>query len=136
MVDDEEHITELVAMGLTYNGFDVERVASGRAALDSIQRQRPDLVVLDVMLPDLDGFEVARRLRQVEGAGTTVPIIFLTSRADEVDRINGLETGGDDYVAKPFSTRELVARIRAVLRVLVSSGQRGVVAHGCRSGGS
>src|SRR5437763_9841344 len=81
VVDDEEHITELVAMGLSYNGFDVERTATGRAALDAIDRRRPDLVVLDVMLPDLDGFEVARRLRQVEGAGTRGPVIFLTAPA-------------------------------------------------------
>ena len=80
VVDDEEHITELVAMGLTYNGFDVERVGTGRAALDAVDRKKPDLIVLDVMLPDLDGFEVARRLRQVEGAGTRVPVIFLTAR--------------------------------------------------------
>src|SRR6202795_4784268 len=70
VVDDEEHITELAAMGLGYNGFDVERVASGRAALDAVEKRRPDLIGLDVMLPDLDGFEVARRLRQSEGAGT------------------------------------------------------------------
>src|SRR5580698_7199689 len=75
VVDDEEHITELVAMGLGYNGFDVERVASGRQALEAIERRRPDLVILDVMLPDLDGFEVARRLRASEGAGTTTPVI-------------------------------------------------------------
>src|SRR5206468_12652917 len=80
VVDDEEHITELVAMGLGYNGFDVERAASGREALTAIEQRRPDLVVLDVMLPDLDGFEVARRLRQTEGAGTRVPILFLTAR--------------------------------------------------------
>ena len=73
VVDDEEHITELVAMGLGYNGFDVERASTGRAALDAIDRRKPDLIVLDVMLPDLDGFELTRRLRQSEGAGTRVP---------------------------------------------------------------
>ena len=113
MVDDEEHITELVAMGLTYNGFDVERVASGRAALDSIQRQRPDLVVLDVMLPDLDGFEVVRKLR---AGGSRTPVVFLTARDATEDKIRGLTLGGDDYVTKPFSLEELTARIRAVLR--------------------
>jgi two-component system, OmpR family, response regulator len=116
VVDDEEHITELVAMGLTYNGFEVERVASGRAALASIERQRPDLVVLDVMLPDLDGFEVARRLRQAEGAGTSVPIIFLTARDATQDKVEGLRLGSDDYVTKPFSIEELVERVKAVLR--------------------
>src|SRR5205807_858507 len=116
VVDDEEHITELVAMGLTYNGFDVERVATGRAALDTVERQKPDLIVLDVMLPDLDGFEVARRLRQVEGAGTSVPIIFLTARDTTQDKVEGLRLGSDDYVTKPFSIEELIERVKAVLR--------------------
>ena len=116
VVDDEEHITELVAMGLGYNGFEVERAASGRAALDAIERRKPDLIVLDVMLPDLDGFEVARRLRQAEGAGARVPIIFLTARDTTQDKIEGLRLGSDDYVTKPFSIEELVERVKAVLR--------------------
>ncbi len=116
VVDDEEHITELVSMGLSYNGFDTERVASGRAALDAVQRQRPDLIVLDVMLPDLDGFEVARRLRQIEGAGTRVPVIFLTARDATADKVEGLRIGSDDYVTKPFSIEELIERVKAVLR--------------------
>ncbi|MEY2463361.1 MAG: two-component system, OmpR family, response regulator [Acidimicrobiaceae bacterium] len=116
VVDDEEHITELVAMGLGYNGFEVQRVASGRAALDAVERRRPDLIVLDVMLPDLDGFEVARRLRQAEGAGTRVPIIFLTARDTTQDKIEGLRLGSDDYVTKPFSIEELIERVKAVLR--------------------
>jgi two-component system OmpR family response regulator len=116
VVDDEEHITELVAMGLGYNGFDVERRATGRAALAAIEDRRPDLVVLDVMLPDLDGFEVARRLRQAEGAGTQVPIIFLTARDATQDKIDGLRLGSDDYVTKPFSIEELIERVKAVLR--------------------
>jgi two-component system OmpR family response regulator len=116
VVDDEEHITELLAMGLGYNGFDVERVDSGRGALDAVARRRPDLIVLDVMLPDLDGFEVARRLRQGEGAGAHVPIIFLTARDATQDKVDGLRLGSDDYVTKPFSIEELVARIRVVLR--------------------
>lgn len=115
-VDDEEHITELIAMGLSISGMDVVRIASGREALDQIDRQRPDLVVLDVMLPDLDGFEVARRLRQTEGAGTRVPIIFLTAKDATSDKIRGLKLGVDDYVTKPFSIEELVERVRAVLR--------------------
>jgi two-component system OmpR family response regulator len=116
VVDDEEHITELVAMGLGYNGFDVERVASGRAALDAVEKRRPDLIVLDVMLPDLDGFEVARRLRQSEGAGTRVPVIFLTARDTTQDKVQGLRLGSDDYVTKPFSIEELIERVKAVLR--------------------
>src|SRR6185295_11333296 len=116
VVDDEEHITELVAMGLGYNGFDVERVASGRAALDAVAKQRPDLIVLDVMLPDLDGFEVARRLRQSEGAGVRVPVIFLTARDATADKVEGLRLGSDDYVTKPFSIEELIERVKAVLR--------------------
>ena len=116
VVDDEVHITELLAMGLGYNGFDVDRQGSGRAALDAIARQRPDLVVLDVMLPDLDGFEVARRLRQAEGAGSRTPIIFLTARDTTADKIEGLRLGSDDYVTKPFSLEELIERVKAVLR--------------------
>jgi two-component system OmpR family response regulator len=116
VVDDEEHITELVAMGLKYNGFQAERVASGREALAAVERRRPDLLVLDVMLPDLEGFEVARRLRQAEGAGTRVPIIFLTARDATQDKIEGLRLGTDDYVTKPFSIEELIERVKAVLR--------------------
>ena len=116
VVDDEEHITELVAMGLGYNGFDVERASSGRAALQAAEQRRPDLIVLDVMLPDLDGFKVARRLRSAEGAGTRVPIIFLTARDTTADKVQGLRLGSDDYVTKPFSIEELIERVKAVLR--------------------
>jgi two-component system OmpR family response regulator len=122
VVDDEEHITEMVAMGLGYNGFAVERAGSGREALDAIERHRPDLVVLDVMLPDLDGFEVARRLRQTEGAGTRVPVIFLTARDTTQDKVEGLRLGGDDYVTKPFSIEELIERVKAVLRRATGAG--------------
>src|SRR5256714_8916850 len=116
VVDDEEHITELWAMGFGFNGFEVERAGSGRAALSAIESRRPDLVVLDVMLPDLDGFEVARRLRQAEGAGSRVPIIFLTARDTTQDKVEGLRLGSDDYVTKPFSIEELIERVKAVLR--------------------
>src|SRR3954464_3575223 len=122
VVDDEEHITELLAMGLGFNGFDVERAASGRAALDAVERHRPDLIVLDVMLPDLDGFEVARRLRQTEGAGTRVPVIFLTARDTTADKVEGLRLGSDDYVTKPFSIEELIERVKAVLRRSANAG--------------
>lgn len=116
VVDDEEHISEMVAMGLGYNGFDTSRAATGRAALDAVASRRPDLVVLDVMLPDLDGFEVARRLRRSEGAGPKVPIIFLTARDATADKVEGLRLGSDDYVTKPFSIEELIERVKAVLR--------------------
>ncbi len=122
VVDDEEHITELVAMGLGYNGFEVERASSGRAALAAVEAMRPDLIVLDVMLPDLDGFEVARRLRETEGAGTRVPVIFLTARDATQDKIEGLRLGSDDYVTKPFSIEELVERVKAVLRRALGTG--------------
>jgi len=113
VVDDEENITDLVATALRYEGFDVSIANSGRGALSAIERGRPDLVVLDVMLPDLDGFEVTRRL----GAdGRRVPILFLTARDATEDKIRGLTLGGDDYVTKPFSLAELVARVRSVLR--------------------
>jgi len=121
-VDDEEHITELLAMGLGFNGFDVERCASGRAALAAVDQRRPDLVILDVMLPDLDGFEVARRLRQQEGSGTKVPVIFLTARDATVDKVEGLRLGVDDYVTKPFSIEELIERVKAVLRRASGAG--------------
>jgi two-component system OmpR family response regulator len=116
VVDDEEHITELVGMGLGYNGFEVERVGTGRAALEAVERRKPDLIVLDVMLPDLDGLEVARRLRQNEGAGTRIPVIFLTARDTTADKVKGLRLGSDDYVTKPFSIEELIERVKAVLR--------------------
>jgi two-component system OmpR family response regulator len=115
-VDDEEHITELIAMALGFNGFDVERAATGRAALAAVASSRPDLVILDVMLPDLDGFEVARRLRQGDGGSTRVPIIFLTAKDATADKVEGLRLGVDDYVTKPFSIEELIERVKAVLR--------------------
>jgi two-component system OmpR family response regulator len=122
VVDDEEHITEMLAMGLGFNGFQVERASSGREALDSIGRRRPDLVVLDVMLPDLDGFDVAKRVRQSEGAGSHLPIIFLTARDATADKVEGLRLGSDDYVTKPFSIEELIERVRAVLRRSIGTG--------------
>ena len=113
VVDDEPNITDLVATALRYEGFDARVAASGRAALSEVASFRPDLVVLDVMLPDLDGFEVARRLA---AAGERPPILFLTARDSTEDKVRGLTLGGDDYVTKPFSLEELVARVRSVLR--------------------
>ncbi len=116
VVDDEEHITELLKMGLSMSGFEVERAATGRGALDAIEKNRPDIVVLDVMLPDLSGFDVIKRLRQTEGAGARIPIIFLTARDTTADKIEGLRLGSDDYMTKPFSIEELIERVKAVLR--------------------
>lgn len=122
VVDDEEHITELLAMGLGYQGFEVERAATGRQALDAVARAAPALIVLDVMLPDLDGFEVARRLRRDEGSATRIPIIFLTARDTTQDKVEGLRLGSDDYVTKPFSIEELIERVKAVLRRASGTG--------------
>ena len=113
VVDDEPNITDLVAMTLRYEGFAVETAHAGRAAIDRVASFRPQLIVLDIMLPDIDGFEVARRLVR---AGEKVPSLFLTARDATEDKVRGLTLGGDDYVTKPFSIEELVARIRAVLR--------------------
>lgn len=113
VVDDEPNITDLVATTLRYEGFDVQAAADGRSALALTETFRPDLIVLDVMLPDLDGFEVVRRLRNERCA---VPVLFLTARDAVEDRVRGLTTGGDDYLTKPFSLEELVARARAILR--------------------
>jgi len=112
VVDDEYNIVELARMYLQQAGYRVESAADGQQGLGQARYLRPALVVLDLMLPDLDGWEVCRRLR----AESDVPIIMLTARTDDVDRIVGLELGADDYVTKPFNPRELVARVRAVLR--------------------
>jgi two-component system OmpR family response regulator len=113
VVDDEPNITDLVSTALKYEGFDVEVAADGRSALAQGQRFRPELMVLDVMLPDLDGFSVVRRLR---ADNVPVSVVFLTARDATEDKVTGLTLGGDDYVTKPFSLEELIARIRAVLR--------------------
>jgi two-component system, OmpR family, response regulator len=113
VVDDEESITQLVSTVLRYEGFDVECAADGRSALKLAETFRPDLVVLDVMLPDWDGFEVYRRLA---ATAPRVPVLFLTAKDGTQDRVHGLTLGADDYVGKPFSLEELVARVRAVLR--------------------
>ena len=113
VVDDETAIADLVSTALRYEGFETATAGDGRAALEAVESFRPDLVVLDVMLPDLDGFEVQRRLGD---RGVRVPVLFLTARDATEDKVRGLTLGGDDYVTKPFSLEELVARIRAVLR--------------------
>jgi two-component system OmpR family response regulator len=121
VVDDEPNIRELVQVALTFHGCTVVTAATGNEALRSAEASDPDLVVLDVVLPDLDGFEVCRRLR---ARGDEVPIIFLTARDTSSDTVQGLALGGDDYVTKPFSVEALVARIRAVLR-RAARGQAG-----------
>jgi DNA-binding response OmpR family regulator len=112
VVDDEPTILEVVELYLLREGFKVLTAADGQAALSAVQQQQPDLVVLDLMLPGISGLDVTRLLR----AGGALPIIMLTARGEETDRVVGLELGADDYVTKPFSPRELVARVKAVLR--------------------
>src|SRR5512141_63152 len=112
IVEDELALRETLTYNLKKDGFTVEAVGDGRSALDSARRLKPDLILLDIMLPELDGFEVARKLRME----MNTPILMLTARNDEIDRVVGLEVGADDYLTKPFSMRELIARVRAMLR--------------------
>ena len=141
VVDDEPSIVDAVATALRYEGFEVEEATTARAGLAAAQERRPDLIILDVMLPDLDGLEVTRRLR-ADGVG--VPILFLTARDALEDKVAGLGAGGDDYVTKPFALAEIVARVRAILRRLGDgrSGELGIAdlemderAHIVRRGG-
>ncbi|NJN15842.1 MAG: response regulator transcription factor [Oscillochloris sp.] len=118
VVDDEPTIREVVGLYLRRDGFEVDIAADGEEALTMIERQRPDLIVLDLMLPGVDGMQITRQVR----ASGNLPIIMLTARGEEIDRVLGLELGADDYVTKPFSPRELVARVRAVLRRTQSAG--------------
>ncbi len=113
VVDDEPNIADVISMALRYEGFAVESAADGKHALKAVKTFNPHLIVLDIMLPDMEGFEVAERLGAERG---TVPIIFLTARDATADKLRGLTTGGDDYVTKPFSLEELIARIRTILR--------------------
>jgi len=112
VVEDEPALQETLAYNLEKDGYTVEAAGDGRAALKAARRATPDLIILDIMLPGLDGFEVCRILRKE----MTVPILMLTARADEIDRVVGLEVGADDYPTKPFSMRELLARVKAQLR--------------------
>jgi two-component system OmpR family response regulator len=113
VVDDEANIAELIAMALRYEGFEVRAAHTGTGAVSAAREFRPDAVVLDIMLPDFDGLEVLRRMRATE---PDVPVVFLTARDSVEDRVAGLTAGGDDYVTKPFSLEELVARLRGLLR--------------------
>ncbi|MER9495845.1 response regulator transcription factor [Mesorhizobium sp. M0320] len=112
VADDDPHIREIICFALEKAGMKTQAVSDGAAALQSIERRVPDLVVLDIGMPEMDGLEVCRRLRQ----RSDVPVLFLSARDEEIDRILGLEMGGDDYVTKPFSPRELVARVNVILR--------------------
>jgi two-component system alkaline phosphatase synthesis response regulator PhoP len=115
VVDDEEDILELVKYNLEREGFQITCAESGEKALKSTRHERPDLIVLDLMLPGIDGLEVARQLKQdLKTAG--IPIVMLTAKGEEADIVTGLELGADDYITKPFSPRVLIARIKAVLR--------------------
>jgi DNA-binding response OmpR family regulator len=116
LVDDEQPIQTLLSFPLQRDGYDVVTVPDGREALARFAEQHFDLVVLDLMLPRMDGLEVCRRLRAQTGQGKTVPIIMLTAKAEELDKVIGLELGADDYITKPFSLREFRSRVKAVLR--------------------
>ncbi|MFN5014639.1 response regulator transcription factor [Bradyrhizobium sp.] len=118
IVDDDPHIREVVRVALSKAGMAVTEAADGRAALIKFTDERPDLIVLDVGMPEFDGLEVCRRIRRT----SQVPILFLSARDEEIDRILGLEIGGDDYVTKPFSPRELVARVNVILRRVATAG--------------
>jgi two-component system response regulator RstA len=116
MIEDDARLAQMVSEYLAQSGFGVSHAADGHAGLDQLQQHAPDLVILDLMLPDIDGLEVCRRIRALPGALAKVSILMLTAKGDPMDRIIGLEIGADDYLPKPFEPRELLARIRAVLR--------------------
>ena len=126
VVDDDPRLREIVTVALTRGGYDVSAAANGQSALTHAARDTPALIVLDVGLPELNGFEVCRRIRET----SDVPILFLTAHDDEVDRVLGLELGADDYVTKPFSPRELLARVRAILKRTAGPRQGRVLRHG------
>lgn len=113
VIEDEAHLAEVISDNLRYEGFEVEVASEGTLALQRIRDERPDLVLLDVMLPGMDGFEICERLRKERN---DVPILFLTARAAGDDRVRGLELGGDDFLGKPFDLRELILRVRAILK--------------------
>ncbi len=129
VVEDEPDIRDLVVLHLEREGFRVRTARSGAEALKQVKAAPPDLIVLDLMLPELNGLEVCRRLRQ-DRSTTSIPVIMLTARGDETDRVVGLELGADDYVSKPFSPKELVARVKAVLRRAAPAEQPAVFSVG------
>ncbi len=115
IVEDEAELASLIDYNLTRHGYETQVLNGSKGTLKALEQHKPDLVVLDVMLPDTDGFELCRQIRQSAVLSRT-PVVFLTARSDEVDRVLGLEIGGDDYMTKPFSPRELIARVKAHLR--------------------
>ncbi len=125
VVDDEERMVRFIRLNLEHDGFQVIEAFKGMQAIQAIRNQLPDLVLLDVMLPDMDGFEVLKMIREIN----SVPVIMLTAKGEEDDRVHGLELGADDYVTKPFSPRELVSRVKAVLRRAdsIGGGIRGLI---------
>lgn len=129
VIDDQENITEFIKLGLKYEKFQVEAAADGPQGLAAAQRINPDLIILDLMLPGMDGLEVCRRLRE-NPTTKDIPILMLTAKDDVRDRITGLDAGADDYLTKPFSFEELVARIRAILRRQNRGRDEGDTAHG------
>ncbi|MGO3146056.1 MAG: response regulator transcription factor [Leucobacter sp.] len=124
IVDDEPNIRELLTTSLRFAGFGVRAVGNGAQTISAVLEEEPDLIILDVMLPDMNGFSVTKRLRS---AGYTAPIIFLTAKDDTEDKIEGLNVGGDDYVTKPFSLDEIVARINAVLRRTIQEDEESML---------
>ncbi|WP_309104286.1 response regulator transcription factor [Microbacterium sp.] len=127
VVDDEPNIRDLLSTGLTFAGFSVKTVANGAATISAVLEEEPDLIILDVMLPDMNGFSVTKRLR---GAGFTAPILFLTAKDGTDDKIEGLNAGGDDYVTKPFSLDEIVARAQAILRRTMQADEESIIRAG------
>lgn len=116
VVDDDSHIRDVISFALRRGGFEVVEAGDGRAAVESFERHHPDLVILDILMPELDGLDVCRALRNEASGDRNTPILFLSSKDAEEDRIEGLEVGGDDYMVKPFSPRELLARVNAHFR--------------------
>jgi two-component system OmpR family response regulator len=127
VVDDEPNIRDLLTSTLRHKGFAVASVSNGASTISAVLAEEPDLILLDVMLPDMNGFSVTQRLR---AAGYTSPILFLTAKDDTADKIQGLTVGGDDYVTKPFSLDEIVARIRAILRRTMAEDEEAVIVAG------
>lgn len=127
IVDDEPNIRELLSTSLRFAGFGVRAVANGAQTISAVLEEEPDLIILDVMLPDMNGFSVTKRLRS---AGYTAPIVFLTAKDDTEDKITGLTVGGDDYVTKPFSLDEIIARIKAILRRTIQEDEDAVLETG------
>jgi len=127
VVDDEPNIRDLLSTGLSFAGYSVRTVGNGAATISAVLEEEPDLIILDVMLPDMNGFSVTKRLR---GAGFTAPILFLTAKDDTEDKIEGLNAGGDDYVTKPFSLDEIVARAQAILRRTMQADEESIIRAG------